>query len=423
MTQLVSVLNSAAVGLFGTILSTTFCDIKWTRHKNKIYVVTVLLMAVLQAILFSLFGQLAVRALYPLITHLPLSILLWYLSRQKLWSIISVLAAYLCCQLRRWLALFCVDIFSGGEYLQDILELVVTVPLLLLLIRFAAPAIRSMSRNPLPMQIQFGLIPVLGYLFDYLTRVYTDWLIRGVPAAVEFMPFVCSVAYLVFVLHSAQTLRRQTELEQIQTTLDFQVRQSARQIATMKHSQELTAAYRHDMRHHLQYLSSCMESGATEQALDYIHTLHEEITQQTVIQYCENTTANLVFSSFASRANDAGISMTVKAQLSDSLRISDNDLCVLLSNALENALNSCVKVKGSSPSAGIEVRAYEKENQLFLELKNSCDDNILFENDIPVTKEKGHGLGVRSIIAVVEKYNGIYVFEQQENHIILRLSI
>ena len=47
------------------------------------------------------------RYLYPLHTHLPLVLALCSLSHERLWPVISVLTAYLCCQLRRWLAPYC----------------------------------------------------------------------------------------------------------------------------------------------------------------------------------------------------------------------------------------------------------------------------------------------------------------------------
>ncbi len=127
---------------------------------------------------------------------------------------ISVLTAYLCCQLRRWLALLAVAIFSGGTVMQNAVELAITLPLLLLLVRFIAPSIRAVSYYAIPMQCQFGLVPALYYGFDYLTRIYTDMLLEGVLVAVEFMPFVCSAAYLVFVLHTAKAERVRNRLEQ-----------------------------------------------------------------------------------------------------------------------------------------------------------------------------------------------------------------
>jgi histidine kinase-, DNA gyrase B-, and HSP90-like ATPase len=89
--------------------------------------------------------------------------------------------------------------------LQDATELVVTLPLLLALVHWIAPSVRALSHSSLKLQLQFGVIPLLSYVFDYFTRIYTDLLSSGNQAAVEFMPFVCSLVYLVFVLQTPPT--------------------------------------------------------------------------------------------------------------------------------------------------------------------------------------------------------------------------
>lgn len=423
MTPWLNILNAAAVGLFGSLLSAAFCDVTWNRRNRLFFVGCLLFLGVLQAALYKAFDLRTIQKLYPFITHLPLMLLLGYLSRKPIWSVVAVLSAYLCCQLRRWLALFCVAIFSGGESMQLVVELIVTLPLMLLLLRFAAPAVRSMSHLSRGMHLQFGLIPVINYLFDYITRIYTTWLVDGIPAAVEFMPFVCSAAYLIFVLYSTSVFRHQNELEQTQAVLNLQVHQAGNQLAEMKKSQEQAAAYRHDLRHHLQYLSVCIDSGALDQAQEYIRTLNEEITQQEVTRYCENTAVNLILSAYSTRAAEKGIELSVRLRVGQLVRISENDLCVLLSNALENALHACTTVRLKGQPALIRVNGFEKDNQLLLEVTNTCLPGVVFENDLPVARQKGHGIGVKSICAVAEKYGGIHVFEEKNGLFILRLSL
>ena len=77
----------------------------------------------------------------------------------------------------------------------------------------------------------------------------------------------------------------------------------------MKHcvSQQKTRAYRHDLRHHLQYITACIENEQYEQALQYIHSISAEIEASRVTVYCENEAANLILSSFADRAKAQSI--------------------------------------------------------------------------------------------------------------------
>lgn len=71
----------------------------------------------------------------------------------------------------------------------------------------------------------------------------------------------------------------------------------------------------------------------------------------------------------------------------------------------------------------IEVSVYEKNRKLFLQMINSCGEEIIFDEGIPVSGRSGHGIGVRSICAIVERYGGIYTFLAEDGQFILRISI
>lgn len=414
--------NSIAVAAFGMILSAAFCDVLWTWKKCLIMAGSMAVILMFQGLIYFYIGADIVEYMYPLITHLPLSIMLCMLSGRKIWPVISVLTAYLCCQTRRWLALFIVTVFSGDRALQNIVELAMTIPLLLILLRYIAPAVRSVSRHTLSAQWQFGLVPLLYYGFDYLTRINTNLLLDGVLVVMEFMPFVCSVAYLVFIVYYSAQERVRCGLEQMQDILNLQIVQAVREIEALRESQQKTRTYRHDLRHHLQYVASCIENGQFEQAQGYIREICSEIEMSKVTAYCENEAANLIFSAFSGRAKECGIDITIRAGIPQSISISESDLCVLLSNALENALHACQRRKEQGLSARIEVCAYEKDGKFLLQATNSCVEDILFDHGLPVTNKPGHGIGVRSICAVVERYNGIYSFSVEKNRFTLRVT-
>ncbi len=419
----VYLINLVAVGIFGMILSAAFCDILWTRKKILIITGSMAVILMFQGIMYFGINHDIVEYLYPFITHLPLAAVLCMLSKSFLWPTFSVLTAYLCCQIRRWMALFIVAVFSGNSVMQDTVELIMTLPILLILLRFIAPAVRSVSRYTVSAQIQFGMVPALYYGFDYLTRIYTKLLLEGVLVAVEFMPFVCSVAYLIFVVHTSTEGRIRSRLEQTQDILNLQVEQAVREIRVLRESQQKNSIYRHDLRHHMQYLSSCIENGRLEQAQEYIREICLGIEANNVMVFCENEAANLIFSAFFGRTKDCGIPIQIRAGIPKSIPIAESDLCVLLSNALENALHACQKRKERGLPAEIEVTAYEKNGKLFFQFINSCDKDIIFKHGIPVTHTPGHGMGVRSVCAIVERYDGTYAFSSKDDKFILCVSL
>ncbi len=174
-------INLFAVGIFGMILSVAFCDIQWTRKKTLFMAGGMTVIFIFQGIVYFGIASDIVAYIYPFLMHLPLIVLLSILSRKYLWSAIAVMIAYLCCQIRRWLALLIVAIFAGDSVMQDTIELFVTLPILLLILRLAAPSVRAFSHSAKSVQLQLGLVPALYYGFDYLTRIYTDLLLQGGP--------------------------------------------------------------------------------------------------------------------------------------------------------------------------------------------------------------------------------------------------
>ena len=421
--NIISPLNGTAVAVFGMILSASFCDIVWTRKKKVIMTGSMAGLLLIQGMIYYLVEPEAVRHLYPVITHLPLVLILFAFTKKRLWAIVSVFTAYLCCQLRRWLALFIVAILCGDTLMQAIVEFIITIPLLVILLKYVAPAVRSISYGTTWVQSQFCLIPAVYYVFDYATQIYTDLLVKGSPVVTEFMSFVCSAAYLVFVLRSSEEKWTRSQLEQTQDSLNLQISQAVREIETLRESQQKTREYRHDLRHHMQYLSFCIKNGKLEHAQEYIQGICSEIEANKVTVFCENEAANLIFSAFVGRAKEHNIPIIIKAQISKNIHVSESDLCVLLSNALENALHACQNIKDKEIQRIIDVSAFEKNGKIFLQIVNSCNSDITFVHGIPVTNQPDHGIGVRSICALVERYEGIYTFEVDNGKFILRISI
>lgn len=422
---LVSLLNDAAVSIFGGLLSASFCGAMTSRRNRLIFWLGMALMLIPQGAVYLLWDAEFRLRIYPLILHLPLFILLSILTRKLLWPAISILSAYLFCQLRRWLALFAAAVLPGEVMTRLLAELAFTAPLLVILLCFIAPTFRLFMDYPVKTRLQFGLIPVLYYGFDYLTRIYTDLLSSGSPVVVEFMPTVCCASYVIFLQHNSAVERRRSMFQQVEDNLKLQLTQSAREISKLRESQEMTIRHRHDLRHHLQYVYSCIENGQTERARGYITGICAEIEARKMRRYCENEAVNLILAAFVTRAETLGITMNIRGALPAVVPVADNDLCVLLSNALENAIHACLPFAGTETPCAIslEFQLHTRNGRLFLQIDNPCQEEVRFENGIPVSSRPNHGIGVQSICAIVKRYDGGYTFLQEDGQFILRLFL
>ena len=415
-----SIINDASVSIFGGLLAASFCGLDvWRKH--RVFWLGLALILIPQGPFYTLLGP----HMWPLTAHVPVLILLRLLTGKWLWPMISMFSQYLFCQLRRWVALFAEALLGGGDMTRMLIEIIVTLPLLLLMLRFAAPAIRRMMEQPVKEQCQFGFIAALYYVFDYISRVYTDLLSTGAPVVVEFMPTVCGVAYLCFLAYNSAEERKRSMLRQVQDNLTLQIAQAAREISALREFQAQSGRYRHDLRHHLQYLLSCMENGRTDRAEEYIHAICAELESQRVQQYCENEAVNLILSAYAGRAERSGISLDIKGSLPAVIAVPDNDICVILSNALENALHACQPIAAEGAGCVVEVqfRFDKRTGKIFLQIKNPCRENVRFEKGVPLSKHPGHGIGTKSICAAVERHGGVCTFLLEDGRFILRVFL
>ena len=114
--------------------------------------------------------------------------------------------------------------------------------------------------------------------------------------------------------------------------------------------------------------------------------------------------------------------MKLSVTASDFSRFQITDLCSLFANALENAIHACEKI----PAPGkryITLKVYEKNNRICIQIANSYLQNPVFENEIPVSHEPNHGIGVKSMISVVEKYHGVYGFFAEDGEFRFQASL
>jgi sensor histidine kinase regulating citrate/malate metabolism len=236
------------------------------------------------------------------------------------------------------------------------------------------------------------------------------------------MPFVTSAFYLVFVLLYSFETQKMANIQRERDMLDMQLRQAQTEFASLRQMQQNAAAYRHDMRHHFTLLQGLAFKGNMEGIKEYLRTAQSDINAITPVRYCENETINLILSAYAAKTEHLGIMLVIDAKLPDTLAFSDTELCSLLSNALENAIQASKNIPDSSKRI-IRLRMYSKNNKLCIDIRNSYQQKPLFHEGLPVTKEQGHGYGTKSMAFIINKHGGIYRFSVKEGWFIFQATV
>ena len=418
---LLGIFNYGLVLIYGLFLSTHISG-GWETPRQKQLIFTLCpVFLLLQSLCWLTFGVSTAEQVYPLIVHVPLIlILIFALKKRMSVAFVSVFTAYLCCQLPRWVNLFLTLLFDS-RLIGEISYTLAIIPIYLLLRRYFVRIANDAMTYSGQTLFLFGSLPFVYYVFDYATTIYSNVLYAGIPALVEFFPTALIVFYVAFLTayHAQSQKRTQTELQN--SMLEVQLKQSGVELNALRHVEMQTAICQHDMRHHLTAISGFLSSGNVQQAQAYIKHVQADAEAITPKRFCENELVNLLCSSFSSKAEQMGVRLTVNAKLPGNLSISDTECCSILSNGLENALYAVSSLE--QPLRWIELYCGIRANKFLIEIKNPYVGEILMRNGLPVSNQKGHGYGCRSIHAITQRNHGLCAFEPENGIFTLRLIL
>lgn len=328
--------------------------------------------------------------------------------------------SFLCCQPPRWIGTVAGTAFDSVS-LDHAGFIAAAILMYYFLQKYAVKSVRHLMERSVKSCLLFGAMPAFYYVFDYSATVYTDFMYSGTRAAVQFMPFVTSAFYFVFVLLYYDETQKHASIQRERDMLDMQFRQAQTELASLRQLQQTAATYRHDMRHHIVLLQGLASKGHIEEIKEYLRIAQSDMDAITPLRFCGNETVNLILSAFAGKAKQSGILLTIEAKLPDSLPLSDTELCSLLSNALENAIDACEYIADSNKRY-VKLRVYTKNNKLCIDIRNTYQTEPKFHQGLPVSKEPGHGFGTKSMAHIIEKHGGVFQFSLQDGWFIFQAT-
>lgn len=218
----------------------------------------------------------------------------------------------------------------------------------------------------------------------------------------------CFILFARCVTQDIMAIQNRVDLDSVNQRLSMQLHSLQEQTILLAQSQEKISILRHDIRHYNRLLHALAEDGKTDEVLKLIEDFDKELVKTTIHAYCKNPIINAALSIYIAKAGQAHIRVNHKIDLPSIMNIDENDLAIVLSNLLENA----IKASRDEPeeSRQINLTAKTGEDQVVLLIDNPFHGHVTFGADgLPTTKLNGHGLGMRSLSNFTKKY-GATVF-------------
>lgn len=249
----------------------------------------------------------------------------------------------------------------------------------------------------------FGIVLSLTTLYDF-EEPHADTL-AGFPVEcfalllIALFSFI-SLLWCITVLARQQKLERQGMFAEI----------NRRYYASMEQQHFEIRRLKHDLANHLQTLSALPE----EKRDAYLKDLTENAAVSETLSYCGDATVNAVLTVKKNLMDRYGICLETSVDIPATLPFQKTDLCALYANALDNAIEACMQVDEAKRSITLKSKA--QKGLFCLEVKNPLPDTISptvlrrAETDfiLPTSKsdKTNHGIGLKSIREIVERYHG-----------------
>ncbi len=269
----------------------------------------------------------------------------------------------------------------------------------------------------------WGVFSILSALF-YVIIIWTTYYPTIVLKRPEYIPQLIMILVLVPIMYITVFKVLWTQIKLFNSAeenraLNMQIKMVNERLSNSEEKGNSLKILRHDMKHEMLLLSDYIKNRNFDEAEKYINRLISDIDKSTLKHYCDNHSVNVVMSYYDKIADEKDIKFEININLPKTLMVNETDLAVVLSNGLENSINALETCDNKK----IIIKCFTEADKIYLEIKNPFYDKVIFDGNIPRSKQENHGYGTKSMVAIVEKYDGVYSFEIENGYFVFQCSM
>lgn len=180
--------------------------------------------------------------------------------------------------------------------------------------------------------------------------------------------------------------------------------------------------WRHDYHNHIQALQASMALGRYEEVNAYLRQLNDDLTQVDTTVKTGRVMIDAILNGKLNIAARSGIPVNVKAKIPEGTPVTDVDLCAIIGNLLDNAIEENNRL----PREDRFLRIYvgQKNTQFYLAFTNAAGRRRDKHRSLfPSTKGTQHGLGLVRVESLVKKYGGLFSADSEDGGFTAELLI
>lgn len=172
--------------------------------------------------------------------------------------------------------------------------------------------------------------------------------------------------------------------------------------------------WRHDYQNHIQTMKAYLAMRRLDELDAYLNQLESDLTTVDTVLKTGNIKLDAILNSKLSLISAKNIRVNAKAQVPAALSVNDVDLCVVVGNLLNNAMEACERI-ADPEERFIRIYIGVLKQQLYISVINAAPGDIrkLRPGQYSSTKGSGRGFGLKRVDALVARYGG-YLSRQSE---------
>ena len=215
----------------------------------------------------------------------------------------------------------------------------------------------------------------------------------------------------IAMIYVINNIEKATAQEQDLRMLRQQISIQTENYTALKKNYSVQRRATHEFKRHIQVIRDLLDCKEYETTLDYVKQLQADRTINVFSISSNNPVIDVVLNQKHQVAQENNIKMQVKVNDLSSITIRTNELVVLLSNLLDNAVEACLKLDNGREI----VCSILKEDSIYISIRNTSVSLTIIQGEIPTTKQDAteHGYGLPAVKYILNQLDAEYAFAYQ----------
>lgn len=257
-----------------------------------------------------------------------------------------------------------------------------------------------------------NLVLMIILIKYYVNGIFNKKSIDNVIGFIFLYEMIVTILIILFFYRIGSQLQKEHELE-----LQLKLSKITKEYEVHIHeSSKMLKALRHDLKNHFIVLAGYLDSENIIEAKKYLEQVKGKMMQTENIVYVDNIALSALLTEKSNRCKNKGIYFYTEFNRDAKLTIPDVDLCTIMGNLLDNAIEAAEQVEKENKEIGIVIKVKEKIIQIVCHNDYKIEPKIEKGKFKSLKKEKNnHGMGLKNIEVIVDKYDGIMKFNYEDN--------